>query len=99
MSNPRQAVLYSLGIMSTATRWARRIHDTHRIPEYVSMVYRHALAPLRLRPIWRSAAMCWVPRTGLSWSRSTKIGFNAPGRYAKCSRRKEVRCEQSKARE
>ncbi len=35
----------TLEIMSAATKWARRVYSTHRIPEYLSMAYRHALAP------------------------------------------------------
>lgn len=37
--------LNSVEIMSTVTKWARRIYHTHRIPEFVSMAFREALAP------------------------------------------------------
>jgi acetolactate synthase-1/2/3 large subunit len=32
----------TLEIMGAVTKWARRIEDPHRIPEYVSMAFRHA---------------------------------------------------------
>ena len=35
----------TLEIMAAATKWARRVYHTHRIPEYVSMAFRNALAP------------------------------------------------------
>lgn len=31
-------------IMSTVTKWARKIYDTARIPEYVAMAFRYAMA-------------------------------------------------------
>ena len=34
----------TLEIMSTVTKWARKIYTPARIPEYVSMAFRHALA-------------------------------------------------------
>ncbi len=34
--------LNTLEIMSTVSKWARKIHHVHRIPEYVAMAYRHA---------------------------------------------------------
>lgn len=33
----------SLEIMSTCTKWARKIYDAKRIPEYVAMAYRYAM--------------------------------------------------------
>lgn len=33
----------SLEIMSTCTKWARKIYETKRIPEYVAMAFRQAL--------------------------------------------------------
>ena len=33
----------SLEIMASCTKWARKIYDTKRIPEYVAMAFRHAL--------------------------------------------------------
>lgn len=33
----------TLEIMAASTKWARKIYSTKRIPEYVSMAYRHAL--------------------------------------------------------
>ncbi|HHW40658.1 MAG TPA: thiamine pyrophosphate-binding protein [Syntrophomonadaceae bacterium] len=35
--------LNTLEMMATATKWARKIYHTERIPEYVSMAFRHAL--------------------------------------------------------
>lgn len=35
----------SVEIMSAVSKWARKIYETSRIPEYVSMAFRHALAP------------------------------------------------------
>jgi acetolactate synthase I/II/III large subunit len=34
----------TLEIMSTVTKWARKIYDVARIPEYVAMAFRHAMA-------------------------------------------------------
>lgn len=34
----------TLEIMSTVTKWARKIYTPERIPEYISMAFRHALA-------------------------------------------------------
>ncbi|MFZ5641990.1 MAG: thiamine pyrophosphate-binding protein [Bacillota bacterium] len=36
--------LNSLEIMSAASKWASKIYHANRIPEYVSMAYRHALS-------------------------------------------------------
>ena len=33
----------TLEILSTCTKWARKIYDIERIPEYVSMAFRHAM--------------------------------------------------------
>ena len=33
-----------INLMQPITKWARICHHTHRIPEYVSMAYRHALS-------------------------------------------------------
>ncbi len=34
----------TLEIMSTVSKWSRKIYRTHRIPEYVGMAFRHATA-------------------------------------------------------
>lgn len=36
--------LNTLEIMSTVSKWSRKISHTHRIPEYVAMAYRHAFS-------------------------------------------------------
>ncbi|MBI3977122.1 MAG: thiamine pyrophosphate-binding protein [Chloroflexi bacterium] len=33
-----------VGLMAPATKWARTVTDTRRIPEYIASAYRHALA-------------------------------------------------------
>ena len=33
----------TLNVMETCSKWARKVTSTNRIPEYVSMAYRHAL--------------------------------------------------------
>jgi acetolactate synthase-1/2/3 large subunit len=41
-TGPLQGQIDTVKVLSTVTKWSRRIYDTHRIPEYVSMAFRHA---------------------------------------------------------
>ncbi len=41
-SGPLQGQVDTVNVLSTVTKWSRKIYDTHRIPEYVSMAFRQA---------------------------------------------------------
>jgi acetolactate synthase-1/2/3 large subunit len=46
----------SVEIMAAVSKWARKIYETRRIPEYVSMAFRQALAP-RQAPVYLEAGV------------------------------------------
>ena len=64
----------TLQLMKTCSKWAKRVNYVHRIPEYVSMAFRHVMTP-PLGPVYLE-----LP-TNVLWSKVEEESVNFPIKY------------------